>query len=455
MDSRVVYETLDATPCEVPERSRLCSLEPIGVGTPLVESLTSYIPRLALLHGVPTDRLCRHEIAPLLGKDYLCSQLAMNKFFDDGDDHRGMNGVEDAAQAWIQAVEQLTRRSDVRYTTMFPWADIVGKGELLCSYHRWCPLCYEEWQRDGKVIYEPLLWALNVITVCPVHHIPLQEYCPECQQPLRLLPRLPYHGYCPHCHCWLGAPLEHAAVEQSVTQTSVWIANVVGEMLAATPGLSAPLRRQCLVTTIATARDHLAGGNLTELSRQIGVDRTALYYLLRDERRAALSTLLNICYRLDLSLLQLLQDPSAIQSATIHEDRAVCFPATSLQKRDKTTLLQQFQEEIEREYGDIEPPSMEAVARRLGYKGPHRLRRNFPGECKKISKRYLAFKAEKKKRNEQKVREEIRMAVTKLLEQGITPTYRKVREAVDRPSSMGIVTFGDLCREILQEMGLK
>jgi hypothetical protein len=117
--------------------------------------------------------------------------------------------------------------------------------------------------------------------------------------------------------------------------------------------------------------------------------------------------------------------------------------------------LQQVQEEIEREYGDIEPPSMEAVARRLGYKGPHRLRRNFPGECKKISKRYLAFKAEKKKRNEQKVREEIRIAVAKLLEQGITPTGGKVHEVVDRPSSMGIVTFGDLCREILQEMGLK
>jgi transcriptional regulator with XRE-family HTH domain len=235
----------------------------------------------------------------------------------------------------------------------------------------------------------------------------------------------------------------------------VWIANVVGEMLAATPGLSAPLRRQCLSTAIATAREHPAGGSLAKLSRQIGVDRIALYYLLRDERRAKLSTLLEICYRLDISLLQLLQEPSAIQSATIHEDRAVCFPVSSPQKRDKTTLLQQLQEEIAREYGDVEPPSMTAVARRLGYEEPHSLGKKFPNECKKISERYLAFKAEKKKRNEQKVHEEIRMAVTKLLEQGITPTGGKIREVVYRPSSMSIVTFGDLIREILQEMGLK
>jgi transcriptional regulator with XRE-family HTH domain len=226
-------------------------------------------------------------------------------------------------------------------------------------------------------------------------------------------------------------------------------------MLAAAPGLSAPLRRQCLSTAIATAREHLAGGSLKKLSRQIGFDPKVLRGLLRGEGRAALSTLLHICNRLDISLLQLLQDPSAIQSATIHEDRAVCFPASSLQKRDKTTLLQQLQEEIEREYYDGEPPSMTAVAERLEFGNPQHLRRNFPSECKKISERYRAFRTEKNKRNEQKVREEIRMAVTKLLEQGITPTYRKVREAVDRPSSMKFHAFNDFIGEILQEMGLK
>jgi hypothetical protein len=117
--------------------------------------------------------------------------------------------------------------------------------------------------------------------------------------------------------------------------------------------------------------------------------------------------------------------------------------------------LQQLQEEIEREYYDGEPPSMTAVAERLEFGNPQHLRRNFPSECKKISERYRAFRTEKNKRNEQKVREEIRMAVTKLLEQGITPTYRKVREAVDRPSSMKFHAFNDFIGEILQEMGLK
>jgi hypothetical protein len=117
--------------------------------------------------------------------------------------------------------------------------------------------------------------------------------------------------------------------------------------------------------------------------------------------------------------------------------------------------LQQLQAEIEREYGDIEPPSTTAVAERLGFRKPTGLCRRFPGECKKISQRYKAFRTEKKKRNEQKVREEIRMAVTKLLEQGITPTERKARKVVHGSSSVGFRTYNALFREILQEMGLK
>jgi hypothetical protein len=115
--------------------------------------------------------------------------------------------------------------------------------------------------------------------------------------------------------------------------------------------------------------------------------------------------------------------------------------------------LQQLQAEIEREYYDGEPPSTAAVSRRLGFRDSRKLHEKFPDECKQISQRYRAFRTEKKKRNEQKVREEICMAVTKLLEQGITPTYGKIREVIDLPSSVGIVTYNALFREILQEMG--
>ena len=41
------YESWDLKKLVIPSRSRLYQLEPIGIGTPLVESLTGYISRLA------------------------------------------------------------------------------------------------------------------------------------------------------------------------------------------------------------------------------------------------------------------------------------------------------------------------------------------------------------------------------------------------------------------------
>jgi hypothetical protein len=41
------YESWDLEKPSIPDRSRLYQLEPIGIGTPHVESLTGYISRLS------------------------------------------------------------------------------------------------------------------------------------------------------------------------------------------------------------------------------------------------------------------------------------------------------------------------------------------------------------------------------------------------------------------------
>ena len=47
-------------------RTRLYHLEPRGLGTPQVESLTGYVMRLAEAHRVTTSRLVTAEVWPLL-----------------------------------------------------------------------------------------------------------------------------------------------------------------------------------------------------------------------------------------------------------------------------------------------------------------------------------------------------------------------------------------------------
>jgi len=51
-DDLTVYPTWDLTLPLLPARSALYPLAPLGVGTPDVESMTSYLARLAAAHSV-------------------------------------------------------------------------------------------------------------------------------------------------------------------------------------------------------------------------------------------------------------------------------------------------------------------------------------------------------------------------------------------------------------------
>src|SRR5579859_5215273 len=76
--------------------SVLFTLPPRGLGTPEVESLSSYIARLAKAHRVPTGVLVARVIAPALGRsdifgaerrdrsNYLTSYLQRGRSFING-----------------------------------------------------------------------------------------------------------------------------------------------------------------------------------------------------------------------------------------------------------------------------------------------------------------------------------------------------------------------------------
>jgi hypothetical protein len=55
------FESWSLSSPPVPPRSQLYSLQPVGVGTGLVESLTGYVARLAEAHTVSVGGWARHR----------------------------------------------------------------------------------------------------------------------------------------------------------------------------------------------------------------------------------------------------------------------------------------------------------------------------------------------------------------------------------------------------------
>src|SRR5260370_4853733 len=66
MRTQPIFDSWDCTPPILPPRSRLYAIEPIGIGTPFVQSLSGYVARLADAHAVSVGHLLVRELSALV-----------------------------------------------------------------------------------------------------------------------------------------------------------------------------------------------------------------------------------------------------------------------------------------------------------------------------------------------------------------------------------------------------
>jgi hypothetical protein len=165
---------------DMPPRSRLYHFAPQGTGTPLIESLTSYINRLAWAYRINPRALVAQEIVPNLDGLYRLPRNQMGLFALTY--AMSINGAGKTAVDWSAALERLTMRLDLRYLNVHLWAsELPGRG-LLRATPAWYPVCYEDWRNDDLPIYQPLLWMLQAVTICLKHRLRLEEQCPNCHK---------------------------------------------------------------------------------------------------------------------------------------------------------------------------------------------------------------------------------------------------------------------------------
>ena len=139
-------------PCELwriasptlPPRSRLYSLAPIGIGSFQVEGVTSYMMRIADAHAVSPGTLIREEICPHL--------TACPKRLSFAALH-SLNGSGPCFVQWVEILESLTARNDLRALTLLPWRGVLSGDGVLRRYRAWCPRCYEECRDHESAVY--------------------------------------------------------------------------------------------------------------------------------------------------------------------------------------------------------------------------------------------------------------------------------------------------------------
>ena len=314
-ETQDIYELWEEKPPVFPPHSRLYHLEPIGVGTPMVESLTSYVSRLADMHSVHPFLLVTRVIVPHLPGAHpdrvdWTSDIYLGGFWAESG---VVNGLRKRARDWVETLEKLTLRRDLQFLTLLFWEEVFSPRSLLRSTHAWCPVCYEEWRQAGQIVYQPLLWQLQVLGRCPRHLHPLHVRCPypDCRRIQPYLAQRSRCGYCPRCSRWLGSSEVDENQEPAITKNDQrewqqWVSNGMGELLSMAPRLASPPQREQFTATIVSYVEKLAGGKEGPFARQIQADRKSVWGWVRGQWLPQLDALLRICFSAGVTPLQLL-----------------------------------------------------------------------------------------------------------------------------------------------------
>src|SRR4051812_48202995 len=100
---------------------------------------------------------------------------------------------------------------------MHMWSTVIASKQLLRLNRAWCSTCYDEQVKSGAIVYDQLLWALAIVTICPRHHQRLQLQCPHpnCMKSMPVIASRLRPGYCCYCSGWLGAAVEESLETRS------------------------------------------------------------------------------------------------------------------------------------------------------------------------------------------------------------------------------------------------
>ncbi len=437
----------------IPERSRLYSLRPIGIGTSQVESLTGYVARLAEAHVL--------SVGDLVGREPVCaarSGLCRRNAPFQRKRPKGhvfhakayaINGTTSTAQKWVNTFERLTCSHGLNSLTLLPLRHTLSDMSLFRRQRAWCPHCYEEDRAKGHA-YERLLWAIRIVTMCPIHATPLENRCQFCDEALPPLGVYSRPGHCSACGEWLGRWYCDDG-DRGEINDELSVATAVGDLLAGQTNngrLSAARFRRNLRICIR----RLASGNIIAFAEFAHARKTTVRSWLSGITLPRLDVLLRFSFHLGISATALLTSRGLTgvdwPEMTLRFSR---YPRGVKGYRSSETVKGLLLAALR----DDNCPSVPELAIRLGYKRCDRLRQVSPELCRRITKRHRACRRTHWWREPGAKRicelDGIRSLLEQSLQQDYPASVRRIATQLGYAGGNGgfiLRSFPDLCRSI-------
>lgn len=405
---------------ELPPRTVLAALTPMGLGTPYIESLSSYFQRLASWHSVSPKALARTQILNRLGFNKRVGEEQADRFWRTS----FFNGMGEVPEAWCRILEDLTGVAGLRRLTLLPLQGRVSIRGCASAEKRWCPHCLFEAENAGEA-YGQLLWEIGWVKACPKHKVPL-ENAHGCMQTDAVRPiqikRLPH--VCAYCARSLARPftedLEKAPGEDLV------FAETVGNLLAGSLyGEEAHPLERGIADFLEDVLTTYEGGYGTRGARRLGVSKSDLSGWVHRRHLPSLPQAICIADTYRVPLTQVLMGEGGKKQnflLNFQKQRPLTFQTYRVRwpVSDAEDKLRQF---ITRDA----PPSVSEAAGMLGTSS-RELYRLHSELAQALAEKHAAWKSEEAAKRREERLAVVKSVVEQIVCEGMVPTMARVED---------------------------
>ena len=334
-------------------RTDLYNVDPIGIGTSYVESLSSYISRIAEIHNLAVSPLLSKVIAPMLNINYLKEQLTQGIIKDTS---HFINENSPVTIEYCNTLEILTGRHDLRSLTMLNWQGVFSK-KLFSRYRKWCPICLNKMKSNSKIIYEPLIWYISDIKKCEVHEVVLQDQCPNCNRNLPYLHKELMVGYCQYCGSWLGDEL--VINKETLTEKDIFIFQNYKELLANSSKQPIYPTRTFISNFLNRLMKKLDIKSVAKLANILGLNSATVNSWVKGRRHPSSESLLKIARKIGLTIYEMIYDNNKKLVLEIKKD--------SYLQQQKSISISEIEDSLKKEVNSKEPKSLNRISKEYGF----------------------------------------------------------------------------------------
>ena len=412
-------------------RNILYNIIPIGIGFPYVESLSSYMIRLATFHNLSVSSLIESVISPYLTIEYIRkknhekSLTNYNSIF--------INSNNPGTFDYLNALEILVGRDDLQYLTLVNWHGVLG-GRIITHNRRWCPACLDRMKCSNEIIYEPLIWLISAIDKCDIHEIPLRDRCPKCDRTLSFLHKKILNGYCQYCGTWLG---EQKDVTKGIlTSEEEYKLKTFKELIMHAPYCSSFPSKKLYSSFLSKCINELGFESKRKFAQFLEVRDDILINWSRGARYPNVSSLLKVLGKMNLTIYQM-----------INGSEITIYPNSEKNKEhtNKYVSLNYIEQTLRAELLSENPRSLGEIIKQEDF-GIKKAKKYFPELCISIKKHYFECK-KKKHLNHQ---EDVKTKLIACLERDLPISLNQF--AIENVYRVGTIKLyhPDLCSKVVE-----